>query len=108
MTSPRKSRSTEMGGMTLLPCPHCGAEADAPWREFGGYQYVVMCSDRKGCGAFSGLHKDRATAIAAWNLRALALESVREEALPKEAMRRDFEKWWDEQEAFALSFACKG
>ena len=53
----------------LLPCPHCGGEAE--WYDWCGpveeHNYQVMC---KSCGVRTSRFRNQLSAIAAWNRRA--------------------------------------
>lgn len=59
----------------LKPCPFCGKRGAIIYeRETGlhGEVYYVRCSTLLGgCGTQSGQHRTRASAISAWNHRAV-------------------------------------
>ena len=58
-------RLTEAG--MLVPCWHCGGEAEIEYNDIKPYQFVVYCQN---CGVYEGTYNTEKQARLAWNTRA--------------------------------------
>jgi len=64
---------------TLLPCPHCGGEAEL--LIYGGGSYIIDCSK---CHSHSGFYRSEAEAAVGWNKRVSPWKESSKEPPPKD------------------------
>ena len=65
--------------MNLLPCPHCGGEAEL--LIYGGGSYIIGCTK---CRAHSGFYVSEETAATGWNKRVSPWKESAKEPPPKD------------------------